>query len=180
GSGSRQAGGLGADVVPAVGGDGRAEVAHAFGAEQGAECAGGGEAGAAEVAGEEAGGPGVAGAGGVEDGGGGHGGDAVELVAAGDVGAVGAHFYAGDAAVGGESAGVGGVVVAEFGLEGADLVLVGEAVAEALGEWGGRPVARGVPAFEGAEVGAEGAAAAGRGVDDGVGGQGVETAEAQE
>ncbi len=99
----------------------------------------------------------------------------MQLVAAGDPGAVLADLDHGDEAgrLGGEAAGEGGVVVAGIWIQGADLVLVCEDVAQAAGaELAEHPVARGVHDLEGGDVerdgGAGGAGAGERGVGEGL------------
>ena len=131
-SGGRSDGfGDGSELGPAMGGNGGAGVAHGFGANVGGEGAGGGQGPTMEVGVEEGAGKGVARTVGIDDPRGGHGGDAVELGALRDPGAVFADLDDCDHALGGEAKGEGGVVVTGIRIQGADLVLVGEDDADA-------------------------------------------------
>lgn len=151
---------VGADVEGGPGGRGNdgAEVADGFGADQRGEFAAFRKRIIAEETVEKTGGPGVAGAVGVDDIGNDDGRDLVKFVAAGEPGAVFAHFDGGENTGGGEALGEFGVVGVAILIERADLVFVGEDDIDALVELGENPIARGVDDFERGEVHANSAA----------------------
>ena len=150
-----------------------AEVLDRFRAEQRSERTGGGERVAAQMSVQKSGGPGIARSRGVDDAGGFDGFDAVQLAAAGDPGAVLAHFHGGDAAIGGELTGVR-IVAGLLLKERTDLVFVGEENVHALFQLIENPVAGDADDLEGGEVDAERATGGAGGVDDLLGQRGVE------
>ena len=131
-------------------------MAHAFGAEPRAQCTGGWQGPAFQVTVEEAGRPGIARAGGIDHLRSGHGGDAVQVGAAGEPSAVLAHFDGGDAAEIRQTAGESGIFRGEAREEGVNLVLVGEDHVDPLVQLFEDPVAGGVDDLEGGQVYAEG------------------------